>query len=105
VPLRGPSGNHPRERSNTSGWHEEALLGIKGGDLAAGCWQIVDRKYRLASRVAGTKGASRLLADLHLNIKYYIEFLFGAKAFGHKRIVKSPPAALNCVLQGVVGKL
>jgi hypothetical protein len=31
--LRGPSGNRPRERSNTSGWHEEALLGIEGGDL------------------------------------------------------------------------
>jgi hypothetical protein len=28
--------NRPRERSNTSGWHEEALLGIEGGDLAAG---------------------------------------------------------------------
>jgi hypothetical protein len=52
------------------------LLGIEGGDLAAGvctCWQIFDRKYRLASRVAaGTKDASRLLADPHLNIKYYI---------------------------------
>jgi hypothetical protein len=52
---------------------QEALLDIEGGDLAAGvipCWRIVDRKYRLASRVAGTKSASRLLADLHLNIKY-----------------------------------
>jgi hypothetical protein len=29
VPLRGPSGTRPRERSDTSGWHE-------GGDLAAG---------------------------------------------------------------------
>ena len=31
-----------------------ALLDIEGGDLAAGagpCWRIVDRKYRLASRV------------------------------------------------------
>jgi hypothetical protein len=36
VPLRGPSGNRPRERSNTSsGWRGEALYGIDGGDLAA----------------------------------------------------------------------
>jgi hypothetical protein len=35
VPLRGPSGNRPRERSNTSGWREEALHGIDGVDLAA----------------------------------------------------------------------
>jgi hypothetical protein len=35
VPLRGPSGNRPRERSNTSGWREKALHGINGGDLAA----------------------------------------------------------------------
>jgi hypothetical protein len=45
----GPSGNRPRERSNTSGWHNEALLGIEGGDLAAGvipCRRIVDRKCR-----------------------------------------------------------
>jgi hypothetical protein len=47
VPLRGPSGNRPRVRSNTSGcWREEALLDIEGGDLAAGCWRIVDRKCR-----------------------------------------------------------
>jgi hypothetical protein len=37
--------------------------------------QITDRKYRLALRAAATKSASRSLrrvADLHLNIKYYI---------------------------------
>jgi hypothetical protein len=36
VPVRGPSGNRPRERSNTSGWHAEALHDIDGGDLAGG---------------------------------------------------------------------
>jgi hypothetical protein len=36
VPVRGPSGNRPRERSNTSGWRAEALRDIDGGDLAAG---------------------------------------------------------------------
>jgi hypothetical protein len=65
VPLQGPSGNRPRERSNTSGWRGEALHGIDGGDLAA--WpfvlrrQITDRKYRLALRAAATKSASRSL--------------------------------------------
>jgi hypothetical protein len=33
--VRGPSGNRPRERSNTSGNRGEALHGIDGGDLAA----------------------------------------------------------------------
>jgi hypothetical protein len=53
-----------------------ALLGIEGGDLAAGvlpsCWRIVDRKYRLALRVAATKSASRSLRTYTVNIKYYI---------------------------------
>jgi hypothetical protein len=55
VPLRGPSGNLPRERRNTSGWGEVALLGIEGGGLAAGASHpllragelpIADRKCR-----------------------------------------------------------
>jgi hypothetical protein len=54
VLVRGPSGNRPRERSDTSGWREEALLDIEGGDLAAlalaagviPCWRIADRKCR-----------------------------------------------------------
>ena len=41
--------------------------------------RIVDRKYRLASRVAGTKSASRLLADLHLNIKYKMLYCHSAQ--------------------------
>jgi hypothetical protein len=49
-PLRGPSGNpRARERSDTSGWREGALLDIEGGGLAAGvipCWRIVDRECR-----------------------------------------------------------
>jgi hypothetical protein len=58
VPLRGPSGNRPRERSGTSGWREEALHRI---DVAI--WlrslvlrrQITDRKYWLALQAAVTK--------------------------------------------------
>jgi hypothetical protein len=38
-----------------------ALYGIDGGDLAAGppCWEIADRKHRLALRAAGTIKAPR----------------------------------------------
>jgi hypothetical protein len=51
--------------------------GGAGGGGVIPCWRIVDREYRLASRVAvaGTKGASRLLADLYLDIKCYIVLL------------------------------
>ena len=52
----------PRETACTGG-RGVALHGIDGGDLAAGdlfpCWQITDRKYRLALRAAATKSASR----------------------------------------------
>jgi hypothetical protein len=69
VPLWGPSGTRPRERSGTSGWREGALHGVDGGDLAArpcaARRQITDRGYRLALRAvqsaASTKSASRSL--------------------------------------------
>jgi hypothetical protein len=60
----------------TSGWREEALLGIEGGDLAAGvihCWQIVDWKCRSLCEWQPLKALrASLRAYRYLNIKYYI---------------------------------
>jgi hypothetical protein len=67
LAARGPSGNRPRERSNTSGWREEALLDIEGGDLAglaAAAYPLLAScrpEMSLTFRVAATKSASRSL--------------------------------------------
>jgi hypothetical protein len=78
VPLRGPSGNRPRERSGTSGGGLVALLDMEGGDLAAGglppAGELLTENIGSLRELAATKSASRSLRT-YLNIKYYIVIL------------------------------
>jgi hypothetical protein len=84
VPVRGPSGNRPRERSNPSGWRTEdrgtawyrwRRFGGGGSGipppLANNCWPGISARFASSS----TRSSSRSLAGLYLNIKCHVIIL------------------------------
>jgi hypothetical protein len=72
--VRGPSGNRPRERSNTSGGGLVAQLDIEGGDLAAGgplpAGELLTGNIGSLRELAATKSASCSLRT-YTSILYY----------------------------------
>ena len=80
--MRGPSGNrlHGGAWSGTA-WYRWRRFG--GGGLFP-CWQIADRKYRLALRAAATKSASRSWRTYtSIDYKIYNNILYRYMLYAH----------------------